>query len=74
MKTFWTGAPESGIAARVAELEKQLADLKARLPAHSVPASMMVELDELEDELALARRQWRGDQADDGKEHPGGGN
>ena len=65
---------ESSAAARVAELEKQLADLQARLPAHSVPVSMMVELDELEEELALARRQWREDQADDGKEHPGGGN
>jgi hypothetical protein len=66
--------PESSVAARVAELEKQLADLQARLPAHSVPPSMMVELDDLEEELALARRQWREDQADDGKEHPGGGN
>jgi len=66
--------PESSAAARVAELEKQLADLKARLPAHSVPASMMVELDELEEELALARRQWRDAQAGEGKSHPGGGN
>jgi chromosome segregation ATPase len=66
--------PESSAAARVAELEKQLADLKARLPAHSVPASMMVELDELEEELALARRQWREAKADEVKSHPGGGN
>ena len=66
--------PESSAAARVAELEKQLADLKARLPAHSVPASMMVELDELEEELALARRQRREAKADEVKSHPGGGN
>ena len=36
----------------IKKLEAQLADLKARLPAHSVPPSMMIELDELEDELA----------------------
>jgi len=52
--------PESEIAARVAELEKQLADLRARLPAHSVPPSMMAELDELEEALAQARQQWQG--------------
>ncbi len=50
-------------AARVAELEKQLADLQARLPAHSVPPSMIAELDELEEELALARRQSQAEQA-----------
>jgi hypothetical protein len=74
MKTSWTSTPESGYAARVAELEKQLSDLKARMPAHSVPPSMMIELDELEEELALARRQSREDRAADGKQHPKGGN
>jgi hypothetical protein len=61
-------------AARVAELEKRLADLQSRLPAHSVPPSMIVELDELEEELALARRQWQEEQANEGTGHPGGGN
>jgi hypothetical protein len=74
MKTSWASVPNSGRAARVAELEKLLADLRARLPAHSVPPSMMIELDELEEELALARRQLREDRADGGKQHPGGGN
>ena len=41
----------------VQALERQLADLQARWPAHSVPPAMMAELDELETELALARRQ-----------------
>jgi hypothetical protein len=71
MKTIWMSAPESSSAARVAELEKRLADLKARMPAHSVPPSMMIELDELEEELALARRQSQGDVGDDAKQHSG---
>jgi hypothetical protein len=54
---------ESNAAARVAELEKQLADLQNRLPAHSVPPSMIVELDELEEALAQARRRWQEEQA-----------
>jgi hypothetical protein len=40
---------------REEELERRLADLKARLPAHSVPPSMMIELDELEEQLAEIR-------------------
>jgi len=40
---------------RIAELEKQIADLKARLPKHSVPPAMIIELEELEEELGLAR-------------------
>jgi HAMP domain-containing protein len=59
-----TESPPSESAARVAELEKQLADLQARLPAHSVPPSMIAELDELEEALAQARRQWEDAKAD----------
>jgi hypothetical protein len=55
----WVKMPESNIAARVVRLEKQLADLQARLPAHSIPPSMIAELDELEETLAQARRQWQ---------------
>ena len=40
---------------RVEELKKQIADLKERWPAHSVPAAMMEQLDELEEKL---RREW----------------
>lgn len=36
---------------KVDELNKQIADLKKRWPAHSVPPSMMEHLDELEEEL-----------------------
>jgi hypothetical protein len=37
---------------QIEELERQLADLKARMPAHSIPPSMMIEVDELEEQLA----------------------
>jgi HAMP domain-containing protein len=36
---------------RVAELERRIADLKARLPRHSVPPAMLQELESLEEEL-----------------------
>ncbi len=39
-------------ATRIVKLEKQIADLEARLPKHSIPAAMMIELEELEEELA----------------------
>ena len=38
--------------AQIEKLERRLADLKARMPAHSIPPSMMIELDELEEQLA----------------------
>ncbi len=40
---------------RIEELERRIADLKARLPKHSVPPAMIMELEELEEELARAR-------------------
>jgi polyhydroxyalkanoate synthesis regulator phasin len=36
---------------RIDRLERQLAELRARLPKHSVPPAMMVEMEELEEEL-----------------------
>jgi len=44
----------------IAELEQQLAGLKRRLPAHSIPPAMMLELEELEDRLALLQRERDG--------------
>lgn len=38
---------------KVEELKKQIADLKKRWPAHSVPAAMMTQLDALEEELEM---------------------
>ena len=39
------------VQSQIEELERRIADLKARLPAHSTPPSMMIELDELEDQF-----------------------
>ena len=41
---------------RIKGIEAQIADLKARWPAHSLPPNMLMQLDELEDELELAIR------------------
>lgn len=41
---------------RIREIEEQIADLKARWPAHSVPPHMWQQLEELEEQLEQARR------------------
>jgi hypothetical protein len=38
---------------RIEELRKPIEELKKRWPAHSVPAAMMEQLDELEEQLKL---------------------
>ncbi len=50
--THGIGTPDED---RVHELEKRIADLKSRWPAHSVPPAMLQELDELEEELERLR-------------------
>ena len=45
----------SDAAGRIAKLEERIADLKARLPRHSVPPAMFIELEDLEEELERAR-------------------
>ena len=45
--------------ARIAELERRIADLKARWPKHSTPSSMLIELDDLEEELEQAQAEAR---------------
>ena len=42
---------------RIREIEEELADLKARWPAHSVPPSMWQKLEELENELEVLMKQ-----------------
>ncbi len=42
--------------ATVQEIEEKIADLKARWPAHSIPASMWQELEDLEAELEKVKK------------------
>jgi hypothetical protein len=46
------GLLDDQVAQGIAELKRRLADLQARLPAHSVPPAMLMEMEEIEDELA----------------------
>lgn len=41
----------------IAALQARLADLHARLPAHSTPPAMVAELDELDEQLERAQAQ-----------------
>lgn len=45
------------LAERKNALEQQIADIKARLPAHSIKPDMIKKLEELEDKLEEVRRQ-----------------
>ncbi len=40
---------------QIAELGQRIADLKARLPKHSIPPTMLIELEELEEMLERAQ-------------------
>jgi uncharacterized protein YceH (UPF0502 family) len=40
---------------RIAQIEAELAELKARLPKHSVPPAMIIEMEDLEEELETLR-------------------
>ena len=43
-----------GTATQINELERQIADLKARLPKHSVPPALLIALENLEETLERA--------------------
>lgn len=40
---------------RIQKLEDEIAAVKARLPKHSVPPALIIELEDLEEELELAK-------------------
>jgi hypothetical protein len=40
---------------RIQELESEIAEVKARLPKHSVPPALIIELEDLEDELEMLK-------------------
>ncbi len=46
---------------RIAEVEREIRELEASLPAHSVPASMLLRLEELEEELYSLRTTLQSD-------------
>ena len=49
---------------RITQLKEEIAELNARLPKHSVPAAMIIELEDLEDELeALKARRAEGQES-----------
>jgi hypothetical protein len=48
---------KEGAATQINELERRIADLKARLPKHSIPPVMLIELEELEEALEQAREE-----------------
>ena len=47
---------------RIKEIEAEIADLKARWPAHSVPPKMWQQLEELEEKLEEAKKQSQADE------------
>jgi hypothetical protein len=52
--------PES-LRDQIAEVKQRLADAKRRVPKHSVPAALIAEMDELEEELERLHAQAKGD-------------
>ncbi|RPI86580.1 MAG: histidine kinase [Chloroflexi bacterium] len=45
---------------RIQELQRQIDELKKSWPAHSVPAAMLQQLEELEEELEMERKKFGG--------------
>jgi hypothetical protein len=50
-----SGKNKLDLEKEIAALEARLADLIARLPAHSIPPAMMAEFDEIEEQLDQAK-------------------
>ncbi len=46
----------SVIKSQLAELETLLADLEARLPAHSIPANLIAEMDHLDEQILAEKK------------------
>jgi len=56
---------------RIRELQRRIADLKSRWPAHSVPPAMMQQVDELEEELELEAKKTDEDARNAQEDVPG---
>jgi len=46
---------------RIKDLERQISDLKSRMPAHSVKPAMLQQLEELEEELEKLKELEKGE-------------
>lgn len=57
---------------RIQELKEQIAEIKKRWPAHTPPPALMMELDELEEELARELAKLRDTQEGDHAQTTGG--
>ncbi len=57
---------------RVKELERQIAELKSRWPAHSVPPAMLQQLEDLEEELERELEKTAGGETDAQADGSGG--
>ncbi len=44
-------------ADKTKEIEQKIVELKARLPEHSAPVSMLLQLEELENDLEAAKKE-----------------
>jgi len=44
------------ITAEIETLEKKMIELKARLPSHSIPPALIIELDDLDEQLSDAKQ------------------
>ncbi|MFL7809996.1 MAG: hypothetical protein AB8I80_15270 [Anaerolineae bacterium] len=53
---------DRSIEAQIADVQQQLTEARARLPAHSTPPALMTEIDDLEIELARLKRVQAGGQ------------
>ncbi len=48
---------KEGIKEDILRLENELAELKGRMPAHSVPVAMLRELEDLEDAINVKKKE-----------------
>ncbi len=53
---------------QIERLEAQLADLQARLPAHSIPPNLIEKLDEIDEQLQAAKS--RLEEIETGQDYP----
>jgi len=58
-----SASPNDPRAARLAALKREYAERSASLPAHSIPATQLIRLEELEDEIAALQAEMASEAA-----------